>query len=111
MVALCFALSLAVIPIPSQQTMAAHHASDAVEVSISMVHSGGATTSKPCEKIQYSEADKAGAKCCDASCSTVATFEVGIVPGFGTPRFEYDQVEADELQSRMTFGLKRPPRV
>jgi hypothetical protein len=109
-VALCVALSLAFMPVLSQQAMAAHHTRAAADVAVSMIHSHEATTAKPCEKTQDFNADKDVMNCCDMSCSFVATLEIGTVPVFTGHRSGYHQVDADELQSRMTFGLKRPPR-
>lgn len=106
--ALCVALCLAVLPAVSHQAMASHHAVEAVKTAA--VHSHDAISAKPCDKQQGSKADKDQAGCCDISCSSFTAFGVTSIPALGGALPGHFQINADELDSRIVSGLKRPPR-
>ena len=111
MVALCVALSFAVLPILYQQAMAAHHAMDTSDAHGMSSGLTGDKAVKSCEKQPAQNPGKGEMSCCDISCSSVVAFETMMTPLFANPDSEHTELEADELYSRVGFGLKRPPRI
>jgi hypothetical protein len=101
-------LSLAFLPMLSQQAMAGHHGNDGINIAateIGQEHAQGSCAEKA--KTQSTEKQM---NCCDLNCSTFAAVEAIGVPVLETQvtdRFEFD---AEQLTSRNTFGLMRPPR-
>lgn len=106
--ALCVMLSLAFAPLFSQQAMASHHAADhSVEIANQVDHGGA--SKKSCGK-KSGDSGNMSLDCCDMSCSPMVVFVAH--PEVPQTNFvaKYVLVDADQLTSRITFGLKRPPR-
>lgn len=104
-------LSLAFLPLLSQQAMAGHHVND--EVSIDATASNQEHTSiksgSCAEKSDTSSSDMQ-MNCCDMNCSNFAAFESTEVSAVQLQVSEHFVIDAQQLTSRITFGLMRPPR-
>lgn len=110
-VAVVVTVSLTFLPILYQQAMAGHHTKGEFSsntIATSIEHDGSASSS--CEEKAGSQSTDLQMNCCDMNCSTVASFEAAYVPTVQlrtADRFEFD---AEQLTSRIMFGLMRPPR-
>ena len=107
-VAVLVTLSLAFLPMLSPQAMAGHHVKDAIsldETASSQEHASGACA----EKSDTSSTDMQ-MDCCDMNCSNFAAFESAEVSVVQLQVSEHFEIDAEQLTSRITFGLMRPPR-
>ena len=105
------ALSLAFLPMLTQQAMAGHHVNEAVNVSAtasSQEHSS-AQSGSCAEQSDTQSADKQ-MNCCDMNCSGFAAFEATEVPSVQLRIADHFEIDAEQLTSRIVFGLRRPPR-
>jgi len=104
-------LSLAFLPILYQQAMAGHHDQRGVTFDViesGMVHESG--TSSSCNEKSGPQSTDIQTNCCDMSCSTVVTFEAVEVLAFQLRAADRFEIDADQLTSRIMFGLMRSPR-
>ena len=109
-VALCVMVSLAFMPLLSQQAMAAHHASNAgIEQSVQSGHDMASTES--CDKKTADKSGEASSDCCEMTCSPLMVFQPENLSGLQPIVNQQYAFVGDELSSSMTNGLKRPPRV
>lgn len=107
-VAVFVTLSLAFLPILSQQAMAGHHVKSEVKLDAtvgSQEHASGS-----CAKKSDTQSSDMQMNCCDMNCSTIAAFEATAVLAVQLQVAGYFEIDAEQLTSRMTFGLMRPPR-
>lgn len=107
--ALCVMLSFAFSPLLSKQAMAFHHTIDA-KITAATGHGHAAAVSGSCEEKSGSQSNKKNADCCDMACAPFEVVESGSAFAFVSHFVVYSVVEADQLTSRINFGLKRPPR-
>lgn len=110
-VAVFVALSLAFLPMLSQQAMAGHHVNDEINLAAtagSQEHAS-ATSASCAEKSDTSSTDRQ-MNCCDMNCTSFAAFGATDVPVVQLQVADHFEVDAEQLTSRITFGLMRPPR-
>ena len=108
LVAVFVTLSLAFLPMLSQQSMAGHHGTADTAFATTMddqEHESGSCA----EKSQTGSSDLQ-MDCCDMSCSTFAAFDAADVPPIDLQMADHFGSDAEQLNSRTTFGLLRPPR-
>jgi hypothetical protein len=111
--AICVMLSLAFAPVFSFQAMASHHPVTSVEQADIKVadHADHGVARKDCGD-RSSKSSKMDMDCCDMTCSSVV-----VLANYSNDEVPTDfsiihaLVDADQLTSRVNFGLKRPPRV
>ncbi len=110
-VAVYVALSLAFLPMLSQQAMAGHHVNDdvSVEATASSQEHTSMKSGSCAEKSDTSSSDMQ-MNCCDMNCSNFAAFETAEISVFQLQVSEHFEIDAEQLTSRITFGLMRPPR-
>lgn len=112
-VAVFVTLSLAVLPVMSLQAMAGHHVKDAIEfasATASVDHAHQKTAVGSCEQNSNTQSEKMQLDCCDMSCSTIDAFQASEQVAFALLVAGHFENDADQLVSRITFWLKRPPR-
>ena len=110
-VAVYVALSLAFLPLLSQQAMAGHHVND--EISLDQNDSGqehALMKSGSCSEKSDSSSNSKKMNCCDMNCSNLAAFASAEVAVVHAQTSEHYEIDAEQLTSRMVFGLMRPPR-
>ena len=110
-VAVFVTLSLAFLPMISQQAMAGHHVNDDVSLDAtagSQEHAS-ATSGSCAEKPDTSSTDMR-MDCCEMNCSNFAAFESAEVSDVQLQVSEHFEIDAEQLTSRISFGLMRPPR-
>jgi hypothetical protein len=101
-------LSFAFLPMISQQAMAGHHVNDGINLAAAA--SGHKHESGSCEKKSETQSTDKQMNCCDTNCSTFAAFEATEVPIVQLKVADHFEINAEQLTSRITFGLMRPPR-
>ncbi len=107
-VAVFVALSLAVLPMLSQQAMAGHHGNNQINLAATVdvqEHASGS-----CAEKSETQSSDMQMDCCDMNCSGFAAFEATEVPAVQLQVTDHFEIDAEQLTSRMTFGLMRPPR-
>lgn len=110
-VAVYVALSLAFLPLLSQQAMAGHHVSDEISLDQNEIGQEHASMkSGSCAEKPDSSNSAKKMNCCDMNCSNLAAFATAEVAVVQAQVFEHFEINAEQLTSRMTFGLMRPPR-
>lgn len=110
-VAVFVMLSLAFLPLLSQQAMAGHHIQDDVSVDATASSQEHASMkSGSCAKKSDTSSSDMQMNCCDMNCSNFAAFESTVVSAVQLQVSEHFVVDAQQLISRITFGLMRPPR-
>ncbi len=107
-VAIFVALSLAFLPMLSQQAMAGHHVKDKINLVTTAYGQGHASGS--CAEKSGTQSSDMQMDCCDMNCSNFAAFEAIGVPAVQLQVSEHFEIDAEQLISRITFGLMRPPR-
>ena len=110
-VAVFVAFSLALLPMLSQLAMAGHHVNDdvSVEATASSQEHASMKSGSCAEKSDASSSDMQ-MNCCDMNCSNFAAFETAEISVFQLRVSEHFEIDAEQLTSRITFGLMRPPR-
>ena len=109
LVAVFVTLSLAFLPMLSQQSMAGHHGT-AANVFAATMDNQEHVSGSCAEKSQTGSSDLQ-MDCCDMSCSSFAAFDAADVPAADLQMADHFGSDAVQLTSRTTFGLLRPPRV
>jgi hypothetical protein len=107
-VAVFVTLSLALLPMLSQQAMAGHHVKDAINLAAiadSQEHASGSCAEKSDTQSSDMQMD-----CCDMNCSNFVAFEATDVLAVQLQTADHFEIDAEQLTSRITFGLMRPPR-
>ena len=107
-VAVFVTLSLALLPMLSQQAMAGHHVKDAINPAATadgQEHSSGSCAEKSETQTSDTQMD-----CCEMNCSNLAAFETTDVLAVQLQTADHFEIDAEQLTSRITFGLMRPPR-
>ena len=104
MVAVLVALSLAFLPLLSQQTMAGHH------VNLDVTKGSQLHEPESCAEKSLMQSTDMQTDCCDMNCSTFEAFETADVLAVLLQSADYFEIDAEQLTSRITFGLMRPPR-
>jgi hypothetical protein len=113
-VALCLTFTIIFMPIIAQQAMASHHASAGTMSEVlapSAIHSHEASAATSCEESPDNSKNEEQSNCCEMNCSSFAPVAVELGQFFGGVSNRHFQVDADQLVSRVNFGLMRPPRV
>ncbi len=109
-VAVFVTLSLAFLPMLSQQAMAGHHVSDDVSLDANAGSQEHASMkSGSCAEKSDTSSDMQ-MDCCDMNCSNFAAFAATDVLTVQLQISEHFERDAEQLASRITSGLKRPPR-
>ena len=101
-------LSLAFLPMLSQQAMAGHHVNDEIGIAAtagSQEHASGSCAEKSDRSATDMEMD-----CCDMNCSNFAALGSAELSAVQLQVSEHFEIDAEQLTSRITFGLMRPPR-
>ncbi len=107
-VAVFVTLSLAFLPLLSQQAMAGHHVKD--EIILATTADGQEHSSGPCAEKSETQTSDIQMDCCDINCSNLAAFEAIDVLAVQLQTADHFEIDAEQLTSRITFGLMRPPR-
>lgn len=110
-VAVFVALWLAFLPMLSQQAMAGHHVNDdiSLDANVGNQEHASAKSGSCAEKSGIASTDLQ-INCCDMNCSNFDTFEAAILPALQLQGSEHFEIDAEQLTSRILFGLMRPPR-
>lgn len=101
-------LSLAFLPLLSQQAMAGHHIQEDGSTASSQEHAS--MKSGSCAEKSDTSSSDMQMNCCDMNCSNFAAFESTEVSAVQLQVSEHFVIDAQQLTSRITFGLMRPPR-
>ncbi len=110
-VAILVTLSLAFLPMLSPQAMAGHHVNDDVSLDANAVsQEHGSMKSGSCAEKSDTSSTDMQMDCCDMNCSNFAAFESAEVSAVQLQVSEHFEIDAEQLTSRITFGLMRPPR-
>ena len=113
LVAIFVTLSLAFLPMLSEQAMAGHHSNgttDIVQVSLTSGQGHAFAKSGSCEETSKSQSGKMQLNCCDMSCSSFVAFATADIIVVNSQIADYFEVDAEQLTSRTSFGFMRPPR-
>lgn len=113
-VALCLTFTITFMPIIAQQAIASHHAAAGTfsEVLVpSAIHSHEANAATSCEESPDNSTSEEQSNCCEMNCSSFATVAIELGQFLVGVSSRHFQVDADQLVSRVNFGLMRPPRV
>jgi hypothetical protein len=110
-VAIFVALSLAFLPMLSQQAMAGHHINDdiSLDATASSQEHASMKSGSCAEKADTSSSDMQ-MNCCDMNCSNFVAFEATDVLAVQLQTADHFEIDAEQLTSRITSGLMRPPR-
>jgi hypothetical protein len=110
-VAVFVTLSLAFLPMLSQQAMAGHHVNDDVSLDATASSQEHASMkSGSCDEKSDTSSSDMQMNCCDMNCSNFAAFESAEVSAVQLQASEHFEIDAEQLTSRITSGLIRPPR-
>lgn len=104
-------LTLAVLPGLSQIAMASHHAMGGAAVaSVSSGEDHQMVDSSSCEQKSGTQSGEQQMNCCDMNCSGFAVVATKAVLPLNNYVEDYFETDAEQLTSRIVFGLMRPPR-
>lgn len=110
-VAVYVALSLAFLPMLTQQAMAGHHVKDDASISAtasSQEHES--VKSGSCAEKSGTQSSDMEMNCCDMNCSSFAALETAVGTDGQLQIADHFEIDAEQLTSRIVFGLMRPPR-
>ena len=108
MLAVFVTLSIAFLPVLSQQAMAGHHVND--QINLAATADGQEHASGSCAEKSDTHSQDMQMNCCDMSCSSLAAFEATAIPAVQLQAVDHFETDAEQLTSRITFGFMRPPR-
>jgi hypothetical protein len=110
-IAISVTFLIAAMPILSQQAAASFQSIDKGPAALVAGLANHPDQVGSCEQKSDGVIGQEQAKCCEASCSTLAPLGLGPGLSLGNVGESYFLDDARQLSARINFGLERPPRV